>query len=1220
MSSRSVGCLVLALQALWAVAGPGAHADDKLPPASTIDPGTVVAAAPKSWPPQYGVDGAGNPVGFAIDVMDEVARRAGLRVVYRVVDDFAAAEAAIANRTADIIPNYGITEGRRDHFLFTRPVETFAISIVVRNDTAGVHRLGDLKGRHVGVVARNVGADIVAEHPDILAHVFPSPEKALFDLLAGQADAVVFPRPVMRRLAHDIGVEGRIKFVGPPLAEIKRAIAVRKDRVELLSVFDAAVEAFVGTSDYRRLYVKWYGTPAPYWTANRILWAAGGIIAGLLIVFALWRYRLAVRTYRHVAASEEQFRELIEGAVPGVLIHRDHRPLFVNRSYASIFGYYDPEEMLRQGSALDHVAPDEHARLKAYAAARIRGIPTPEVYEFQGIKKDGTLIWLENRGRVVDWQGKPAIQRTVVDVTAKRRAETELMLRSSQQAVVAELGQRALTDDNLETLMATAVNLVAKFVESDLCGLLELSADGKTFVLGAGVGFRRGLIGTAIAKVDGSNQASHTLRTQEPVVVEDMRTETRFDSPVLRDHGAVCGMTVIIGNPGKPLGVIGVHRKTLRRYSQDDILFLKTVAVMLASAMTRKRSGDALKASEVRMRGAIESLQEGFALFDADDRLVMVNDVYRRINPNAQELLDAGAKFAELIRVNVERGLIADAIGREEEFIRDRIALHRETKEPIIRRHSDGRWYIIKETRTPEGGTAITFTDITELKRVDEALLDSREQFRAVVDASPSAITLKDLDGRFLLVNRTFAEWMNATPREIVGKTVDELFPEQYREIRDQDRKVMETGAMTALEMTARHGDGRTRDVLLTKGPVRSAAGDIVAVCAVVTDVTGLKHASRALNETQERFQAVVDNLPMAINVKDRSGRYVLVNRQFTKWYGMAADRFIGKRPEDVSPLMAPTARRRDAHEEAVIDTKSALSRDDRIKRVDGKFHDIEVTKFPILDANGKVALVGTIAADITERKQAEQNMAELNAELAHVSRISTMGEMAAGLAHELNQPLTAITNYAKGTLRRLHAGGADTVDLLPIMELIAEQALRAGDIIRKIRGFMNRSEPQKTRIDMRRTIDEVMSLLAGEINLSGIEVAVEVSAGLPKVNADSIQIQQVLLNLIRNAVAAMEGDGSVNHRLEIGAIANGIRDVEIYVRDNGPGIPADVGERLFEPFFTTKVDGLGMGLSISRSIVTGHNGRIWVSSEAGHGATFHFTLPAVADQAHDAA
>ncbi|MBI3113462.1 MAG: PAS domain S-box protein, partial [Rhodospirillales bacterium] len=662
--------------------------------------------------------------------------------------------------------------------------------------------------------------------------------------------------------------------------------------------------------------------------------------------------------------------------------------------------------------------------------------------------------------------------------------------------------------------------------------------------------------------------------------------------------------------PDRPLGVLSAHTKTPRVFSEDDILFLKTVAIMLASAISRKRAADALRAGEERLRGAIESMQEGFILFDAEDRVVMVNDVYRRINPYAQEFLEKRATFEDLIRANIQRGIIADAVGREDEFIRERLEQHRNPKGSIVRRHTDGRWYIIKETRTPEGGIAVTFSDVTELKRTDEALRNNREQLRAVIDNSPSAVTLKGRDGHYLLVNRTFASWMAAKPEDIVGRSVSDLNLEHEEMIRKGDQLIQQTGEINTFEARARYPDGVTRDLLISKGPVRSATREIVSVCTVITDVTNLRRADRELRETQEYFQIVVDNLPMAVNIKSRDGRYVMVNKQFEEWHRVSASEVIGKLPEEVPDLLPTASPIQNAHHKAVVDTRTVITRPLRISRPDGKMHDREVTKFPVLDAKGEVRLIGTVTADVTERKRAEQKLAELQAELAHVSRISTMGEMAAGLAHELNQPLTAITNYAKGTLRRLHAGGGDSVDLLPIMELVAEQALRAGDIIRKIRGFMNRSEPKKTRIDLRTTIDEVMSLLAGEINMSGIEVAVEVPTVLPPVMADSIQVQQVLLNLIRNAVAAMNSDGANHHRLEIGAKAEGAGEVEIFVKDNGPGVPSDIVGRLFEPFFTTKTDGLGMGLSISRSIVTGHRGRIWFSSEGDEGASFHFTLP----------
>ncbi|MBI1986700.1 MAG: PAS domain S-box protein, partial [Rhodospirillales bacterium] len=528
---------------------------------------------------------------------------------------------------------------------------------------------------------------------------------------------------VVMALARKAGVEDRIKAVGKPVMEIKRAIRVRKDRPELLAALDDAVKDFVGTPDYRRIYVKWHGKSAPFWTERRIAWAAGGIFTALLLIFALWRYQLVVQMNRRIAASEEKFRDLIEGAVPGVLIHRDHRPLFVNQSYARIFGYDSPEEVLCQESALDHVAPHERERLKGYSAARLRGDKAPDVYEFQGVRKNGTLIWLENRARVVDWEGAPAIQRTVVDITERKQLEDQLLISTRQQAVVAELGQHALMEGDMTVFLNTAVVLVTKILGADFGKILELLPGGNELLLRAGVGWKPGLVGRATVSAGKSSQAGFTLLGRQPVVVADLRRETRFTGPpLLRDHGVVSGVSVIIGEPDHPYGVLAVHTKTRRIFSEDHALFLKTVAIMLASTISRKHAGDALRAGEERLRGAIESMQEGFILFDAEDRVVMVNDVYRRINPYAQEFLEKRATFEDLIRANIQRGIIADAVGREDEFIRERLEQHRNPKGSIVRRHTDGRWYIIKETRTPEGGIAVTFSDVTELKRTDEAL------------------------------------------------------------------------------------------------------------------------------------------------------------------------------------------------------------------------------------------------------------------------------------------------------------------------------------------------------------------------------------------------------------------------------------------------------------------------------------------------------------------
>ncbi len=273
--AASIGVAGLFAAVILSMAAASAQ-DDGTAKAEPV-PREVIAGVPESWPPQYDVDEDGRPVGFAIDVMDAVTALAGIRVTYRVFPNFAEAGRAMDSGTVDIIPNSGITPDRVAAFAFTAPVETFVVSIFVRDDTQDIGGLADLVGRRVAVVERNIGEKLLKDRTDIQAVVHPDIRTALFDLLSGHADAIIFPQPVLLHMARKVGLEERIKVVGAPLIELKRGIRLHKYDTELLAVLNAAVERFVRSPAYRRIYVKWYGTPKSFWTASRVAWAMGGI-------------------------------------------------------------------------------------------------------------------------------------------------------------------------------------------------------------------------------------------------------------------------------------------------------------------------------------------------------------------------------------------------------------------------------------------------------------------------------------------------------------------------------------------------------------------------------------------------------------------------------------------------------------------------------------------------------------------------------------------------------------------------------------------------------------------------------------------------------------------------------------------------------------------------------------------------------------------------------
>jgi signal transduction histidine kinase len=257
-------------------------------------------------------------------------------------------------------------------------------------------------------------------------------------------------------------------------------------------------------------------------------------------------------------------------------------------------------------------------------------------------------------------------------------------------------------------------------------------------------------------------------------------------------------------------------------------------------------------------------------------------------------------------------------------------------------------------------------------------------------------------------------------------------------------------------------------------------------------------------------------------------------------------------------------------------------------------------------------------AAAQGEGERARASAREHLEALAHVSRVASMGEMASAIAHEINQPLTAIANYAAASLRLMKAGRLPEAEALDTLARLAAEAERAGEIVRKMRGFVRGEEGHPAAIAVDELVADVQRLSGPEARQHDVDLVVAAPAGLPPVRADAIQIQQVLINLVRNAIEAMSAARTATRRIELSAQAGPPGTVEIRVRDTGPGLPDGDLEQVFAPFFTTKPDGIGIGLALSRSIVDAHGGRLWATAAA-PGASFHLTLP-IDEEAHAAA
>ncbi len=396
----------------------------------------------------------------------------------------------------------------------------------------------------------------------------------------------------------------------------------------------------------------------------------------------------------------------------------------------------------------------------------------------------------------------------------------------------------------------------------------------------------------------------------------------------------------------------------------------------------------------------------------------------------------------------------------------------------------------------------------------------------------------------------------------------------------------------------------------LSLGDVIDAAGFGVVCGAIVTGGEWFQRARSQAVERAAHLQSILDTVPDAMIVIDEGGVMQSFSQAAERLFGWTAAEAVGR---NVSTLMPEP--HRSGHDDYLARYYATGER--RIigvgrvvvgERRSGETFPMELAVGEMRTDRGRY-FTGFVR-DLTERQATETRMQELQSELVHISRVTAMGEMASALAHELNQPLTAIASYLKGSTRMLAKPDPDPARLAEPLTRAAEQALRAGEIIRRLRDFAARGETERRIESLQRIVEEAAALALVGGRESGIAVRFQMDAASDQVLADRVQIQQVVLNLIRNAMDAMTDQPRRELRVIVEPGGEGFARVS--VGDTGPGIAPEVADQLFQPFITTKREGMGVGLSISRTIIEAHGGRIWVEPTPGGGATFRFTLRTV--------
>ena len=367
----------------------------------------------------------------------------------------------------------------------------------------------------------------------------------------------------------------------------------------------------------------------------------------------------------------------------------------------------------------------------------------------------------------------------------------------------------------------------------------------------------------------------------------------------------------------------------------------------------------------------------------------------------------------------------------------------------------------------------------------------------------------------------------------------------------------------------------------------------------------------------EAHLRSILETIPDAMIVIDERGRILSFSAAAEKMFGYRESEVLG---ENVSALMpSPDRERHDSYLEGYLKTGErkiiGIGRLTTARHRDGHIFPIDLHIGEARIGNERV-FTGFIR-DLTERQQAELRVHDLQSELAHVSRVTAMGTLATSIAHELNQPLTAIANYVETAEELLEQPSEETLAIVrEALRECAAQSVRAGQIVRRLRDFISRGETERRIESLSRVVNEASALAMIGAGEHGIEMQVRLEPSVDQVLMDRIQVQQVILNLVRNAIEAM-AEGPVR-RLRITSRGIDGGQVEVMIEDSGPGLPSVVAESLFQPFVSTKSEGMGLGLSICHTIIHGHGGHIWADSSMLGGTAFHFTL-IDASEANDA-
>jgi PAS domain S-box-containing protein len=503
------------------------------------------------------------------------------------------------------------------------------------------------------------------------------------------------------------------------------------------------------------------------------------------------------------------------------------------------------------------------------------------------------------------------------------------------------------------------------------------------------------------------------------------------------------------------------------------------------------------------------------------------------------------------------------------------------------------------------------FTVLRRERAIREQIQAADKRLEVLFNSAAELIFVIDPEGRIQHANQNVYTSTGYSREDLTDRNIKELFTPNSQHICDSCFSSLREGGYKRGDVDVVRKDGSIINMECSATTVPDDQGGFKTSLIIMRDISERLQAARELEESERRFRAIFNSTYQFIGLLNPEGTVLEANQTALDFIGATNADLAGKKFWDTpwwthSPLMQDRLR------EGVVEAaqgKLVRFEAEHIGK-EGQTAIIDFSLKPVLNDLGETVLIIPEGRDITERKHAEEEARRMQQESAHMMRLSTMGEMASGMAHELNQPLTALVSYCATALQLARNTPSLPEEYLDILERASGQAHRAGDVIRHLREFVSKDKSVKTRVVLDDLIQGVIDFISWELRGSDIQIIFQPGSAASEVLVNKVQIDQVLINLVRNSVEAITQAGISGGQVDIATRTTEQGSIEVMVADNGPGVDPIMADSLFVPYQTSKETGMGMGLSISRSIIEAHDGKLWFDKQRQQGALFYLSIP----------